>query len=362
MKTQDCCNGILFYISTIRGGGAARVMVNLANDFCHHGKRVYLVTNFQDEHEYQLCEGVTRLSLEKEENSNGILGKNLLRIQLLRRVIREIKPNTVVSFMDENNIRLILASLFIGCRVIISVRNDPKVKYRGLGVKFAVRCLYWLPNRVVFQTEEAKNWFQHSIKKKSVIIQNQINQQFYITPKVDDAYYVAIGRLSKQKNYPLLIDGFHDFLEYQPKAVLRIYGNGELKDELMRYIEAKGCTNSIYLMGQTDKVPDVLARAKCYILTSNYEGMPNALLEAMAVGLPVISTDCPCGGPAATIENKINGLLFPVGNKDELVKLLIRIEDSAELRAHLSSEAKRKAEHFAPDVVFKEWEKCLCED
>ena len=109
-------------------------------------------------------------------------------------------------------------------------------------------------------------------------------------------------------------------------------------------------------MGITKRVPDALAKAKDYVLTSNYEGMPNALLEAMAMGLPCIATDCPSGGPKAIITHKENGFLVPINDVDSLVEYLNIVENNKLLNEEISINAKNKAEEFRPLIVYKKWE------
>ena len=152
-----------------------------------------------------------------------------------------------------------------------------------------------------------------------------------------------------------MINSFHEFIKIYPDAKLFIYGEGALKNELQNIICCNGEEHSIFLQGSSNCIPDVLSHAKAFILTSNYEGMPNGLLEAMSVGLPCISTDCPCGGPRTIIKNGINGILIPVGDKEALVRALCMIEEDSEISSRMGVAAKNTAKMFEPSKVFDEW-------
>ena len=160
---------ILFYISTIRGGGAARVMVNVANGLAEEGCEVFFVTNFPADHEYALQERIERRSLESAESKSGTVVKNASRISALRRIIRETKPDVCVAFMAENNFRLLLAARGLGVKTVVSVRNDPAREYPTAFSRRLADALYKKADGVVFQTEDARAAFPAQIREKCSI-------------------------------------------------------------------------------------------------------------------------------------------------------------------------------------------------
>lgn len=343
---------LLFYISTIRGGGAARVMSNLANGFAASGADVTLVTSFPTENEYSLDPAVRRLNLSVQ-NEKSFFVRNIAWIHRLRKIIASEKPDAVISFMAEPNYRNLIACAGLKTKRIISVRNDPNKEYAGTFQRMLAKSLYGFADGIVFQTEDAQKWFPKRVQKKSCIIMNQVKAELFETNRECEEYYVALGRLAPQKNYPMMIRGFAGFLKSQPLEQLRIYGNGDA-EQYSALIQELDAGKNIHFMGATADVAGVLKKAKAFLMTSDYEGMPNALLEAMAVGVPCICTDCPCGGPRAVIEDGKNGTLIPVGDANALTEALLQMDE--ETRKYLGGNAKLTAERFRPEKVFKMWE------
>lgn len=347
---------ILFYISDIREGGAQRVMVNLANQFCKENYAVIFVTNFSSKKEYVLDKRIKRISLEKEESAKPFLIKNFNRIRSLHRIIKIHKPKYCISFMAENNFRLILSSLFIPTKSIISVRNDPKSKYRGFKGYFLGKILYRFADGIVFQTREAQEFFPKTIQKKSEIIFNPVADNFYRTEHSEQAKdIVTCGRLSIAKRQDLLIKAFSHIVNKFPQDNLLIYGQGEMKEKLENLIAKLGLQNRVFLMGQSNKVEEVLSKAKIFVLSSDYEGMPNALMEAMAIGVPSISTDCPCGGPRELIKDGKNGLLIPCNDEEQLALAMEKLLSQPEQAKQMGQNARKTAQEFTSPVIFKQW-------
>lgn len=349
---------ILFYISDIRKGGAQRAMTNLANQFCKEGYAVVFITNFSAEEEYILNTKIQRLSLEKKESDRNILIKNFKRIRALRSLIKNHKPKYCISFMSENNFRLTLSSLFLPTKCIISVRNDPKKKYRGLKGYFLSKIIYKLTDGCVFQTKEAKEFFPKSLQEKSIIIFNPVADTFYqITRSANPKNIVTCGRLEKAKNQALLIRAFAQIAAKYPQENLLIYGQGSIKKHLEYLIQDLGLQNRVFLMGQSDNIAKVLSEAKLFVLSSDYEGMPNALMETMAVGVPSISTDCPCGGPRELIKDGENGLLVPCNNEKMLALAMEKLLSQPQKAKQMGENACKTAQEFTAPIIFKQWKK-----
>lgn len=346
---------ILFYINTLERGGAERVLCNLANQFIKKGYITFFVTSYWTKDEYQLDENVERYNLD-EHNRENFLSKNVIRIKNLKKIIKKVKPDVIISFLPESIFRVILVTMTMHIPIVISVRNDPQKEYACRSYKLLARMLYMKADWIVFQTEEAKKWFSPKIQKKSSIILNQVDEKFFMSKKEDEEYYCALGRLVEQKNYPMMIKVFSKFVSKYPSEKLYIYGEGILKKELQKLIKIQGMENNIFLKGLTSNPQDILARAKGFIITSDYEGMPNTLLEAMAVGIPVIATDCPCGGPKMVIKNDENGILIPVGDEEALFKALVKVENDKIFRKKIGGKARMYANCYRPDIIFEEWE------
>ena len=348
---------IMFYINSIEFGGAERVIANLADYFASIGNESVLVTSYYSSQEYSLAPGVRRLAMEERETEQPRISKNVSRIGKLRRICKTEKPDILISFMKEPNFRAVLATRFLSVKTVVSVRNDPNVEYAGVEGKIVGKILLPLSDGCVFQTEDARRWFPKRMQKKSRIICNAVKEEFYrVRRKPVRGEIITCGRLFEQKNDALLIDAFAGVAEKIPYATLKIYGEGPLKDELQKKIDNLGLRDKVTLMGNTDNVAEALKRADLFVLSSDFEGMPNALMEAMAAGVPSISTDCPCGGPRELFGKELSSLLVPVKDAESLrEKIISYLESTDEEKKAFSSVFRTAAEKFSPDRVYGEW-------
>ncbi len=352
---------ILFYINAIHQGGAERVMVNLANQFSEKGNDVILVTSFEDYWEYPVGEGVERYSFEDRDfKKEGFLRQNIKWTLNLRKVIKEYCPDVVISFMAEPNFRTILAAAGLETKSVISVRNDPNKEYPNFVYRILAKSLYLFADGIVFQTEDAKKWFSAIIQKKSRIIYNQVDKKFYTSPECDvKKDIVTCGRLVAQKNHTMLVDAF-SLISNDLDENLYIYGEGELRSSLEKKIREKNLENRVFLPGDIKNVEEMLSRAKVFVLSSDYEGMPNALMEAMAVGVPCISTDCPCGGPKMLFHNDTE-FLVSVGNTEQMAEKMKTLLLNKDKRERNSKLMKKYSLAFTPECIFKKWDEYVNE-
>ena len=346
----------MFYINAIHEGGAERVLVNLAHQFALQDNECILTTSFVDNWEYPIGENVKRISCF-EKPIKGAIKRNYLLIKKLHKLVKQEKPDVLISFMAEPNFRALIATKGLKTKNIISIRNDPNKEYGNFLFRFLAKRLYRKADGVVFQTEDAKNWFSQKIQRKSKVIYNQVDERFFsenFQGKRKDI--VSVGRLTAQKNQKILIEAFA-LIADKIEDNLIIYGEGNLRNELEELIKQKGLQNRVFLPGMIQNVPETIKGVKVFVLPSDYEGMPNALMEAMALGLPCISTDCPCGGPRMLIQNGNNGVLVPVNDVASLSEAIYKIVSmKKEEREKFGEKAKETAKNFAPNVVFEQWE------
>lgn len=347
---------IMFYINAIHDGGAERVMVNLAKFFSEAGYDTSLVTSFRDKWEYPLAETVKRFTLEEQEIKQSRLTRNFTRIFKLRKLCKEEKPDILVSFMEEPNFRAILATRGMPVKTLVSVRNDPNKEYAGKLGAFVGKVLLPMSDGCVFQTKEAQKWFPEKLQKKSKIIYNAVKEDFYqIERRPNRGEIVTCGRLTEQKNHAMLIAAFAEVIKRHPYATLKIYGEGTLRDTLQGQINIMGLQGKAFLMGATDNVGKALETADLFVLSSDYEGMPNALMEAMAAGVPCISTDCPCGGPRELFSGIESSSLVHVGHKllmAETIKAFFSNENKLKKNG---IQMKSNAQKYYPRAVQMEW-------
>lgn len=348
---------IAFYISTLQVGGAERVICNLANGFCEKGSKVYMITENPDGKEsYPLHPDVERVMLEAPKRGSR-LHKAAARITILRRCVKELGVQILVSFIGKANIRAVLATRFTSTKVIVSVRSAPAREYGTKVRRVLAKVLFRFAEGAVFQTEEARDFFAPSVRKKAVVLMSPLHADF-IRPRYDGERkheVVTVGRLHKVKNHEMLIRSFAAVWPDYPDYVLKLYGDGEMKEKLTALIAELNMGQSVVLMGNCSHVADAIREADIFVLSSDVEGMPNALLEAMALGLACISTDCPCGGPRTVIRDGENGLLIPVGDTDALERALRKVLSDAELKERLGINAAQIQKELDPQRVDQMW-------
>lgn len=351
---------ILFYIDSICGGGAERMMSNLVNYFSDQRYEVTLLTSYKNENDYSISQKVKRINIYEDKIREGFIKKNFTRIRYIRRICRNDNIDALVSFMAAPNIRSLIATTGLRTRNIISVRVYPEIEYQNKKDRLAAMLLYPRTDGIVFQTEEARDWFPTAIKNNSVIIWNGVADSFYrVKRSAHPKNMISIGRLDKQKNFPLLIGAFKDIADEFPEEKLVIYGDGKEKKALEELIKSEGLAGKVLLEGQTRNVPGILQECKLFVLSSDYEGMPNALMEAMASGVPCISTDCPSGGSRAVIGAECNGILVPPGDRRELSREMKRLLSDKKEREEMGKHARERAEVFRLERVCREWKEYI---
>lgn len=209
-----------------------------------------------------------------------------------------------------------------------------------------------------FQTQEQLDWFGTSVgSAKTDVISNAINPDF-IKPHYEGVrrpHIVTAGRMTKQKNQELLIRAFSKIANCFPDVGIEIYGEGPEEQNLRNAIKELGLLERVKLCGYTCRLGDQIKDAKLFVLSSDYEGMPNALMEAMALGLPSISTDCDGGGARFLIENERNGLLVPKNNVDALAEAMRRMLSDHEFAKQCGREAHKICGQLAPEKIYGEW-------
>lgn len=346
---------ILFYINTLDKGGAERAISNTASYFAEHGWDVILLTSFRVENEYSYSDKISRISIEEEQIIQSMLKRNLSRIKAIRQICRTEQVDVVVSFMREPNFRVLLATIGLRTKTVVSVRVDPNYEYQGFIGKMVGKLLLPYADGAVFQTEEAKAWFAKRLQRRAAVIYNVVDSKFFDTEYIGGNDIVSIGRISPQKNQTLLVQAFKMVHDRLPKERLLIYGRTEQDVGLEQLIEQLKLTDCVLLLGQHNNIPEILSGAKLFVLSSNYEGMPNALMEAMAVGVPSISTDCPSGGPRELFGEELAAMLTPVGDADVLADKIIELLSDEEKRLDVGRKMRERAEAFRSDKIGQEW-------
>lgn len=357
---------IMFLTLSLRNGGAERVLANLSNEMVKKND-VTVVTVHNNKDHYELDSKVKRICLdkriqsEKSELINKLQKLSFGRIRKLVEIISDESPDVVIAFLPLPSLYLMMAKRLSKkirkIPAVLSERADPNKEYCNKLVFIAMKKLFKHADGFVFQTEEAKSFYDGIIGCRTAIIANPINELFlsHKMPKTRRKVIASCGRLEKQKNYELLIRSFAEVVKSYPEYSLEIYGDGSQKDELIRITDELGVGNKVGLMGRVVDVVDKIADAGVFVLSSNYEGMPNALMEAMALGIPCVSTDCPVGGPRALIENGENGFLVKVNNKSQLADAIMKIIIDNELALKFSKNERISSEQYTVEKIAGKW-------
>ncbi|MBD5473524.1 MAG: glycosyltransferase family 4 protein [Lachnospiraceae bacterium] len=354
---------IAMLIGALCKGGAEHVLVNLADYLVKRGHQVTVVTQYQKENEYSLNPNAKRVISDISENeiSNNRVTNFLRRFCKLRRIWRQEKPDVILSFIGKNNIMAIATSMWLPVSTVVSVRGEPREEYYNKGLRFIAKILFHFADGVILQTERCRSFFPAGIRKKAVILKNPVQSSFFMEPYIGqrEKTITAVGRIDENKNHKMLIRAFSQIADEFPEYKLIIYGDGEKREELQQSVEKSGLENRVFLPGRIEDVAGTIYKTRVFVLSSNTEGMPNTLLEAMALGLTVVSTDCPCGGPAEIIEHGKNGLLTPVGDENLMKENLQFLLKNLQKADEMGNNARITSEIYKPEAVLSEWEKYL---
>ena len=351
-------NKYLFVIPSLSKGGAQRVVSILASKLITQNRESIIVTHFIADQEYVVGENVKIIclsDLKEHEYRKKISFKFLLQLAWkLRTVIKEEDPDYILPFLWTTCVRVDIALLFSKYkkRVIQTVRNNPYIfpekalmkKYRDYLVKKS--CM------TIVQNNDQKEYFSQDLHHKIHVLHNPISEELFslaLEKHEDEIHIIGVGRLEKQKNFPLLIRAFYDVYQKHPNVRLDIFGEGSLRKQLQEEINNLHLEHVVKLRGRSNSYTEIYAKASIFVLSSDFEGMPNTLLEAMAVGLPCISTNCPTG-PKDIIKDEINGYLIPINDCKMLVDRIVALIESPSMANRIAIEGRKSIEKYYNSV------------
>lgn len=341
---------VTFVVSALHGGGAERVIATLANYMAGRDDNVTILMTAGDEVVYRLEENARLISIGQVSGGNPLV--QLKRLAAMRQYFKAHRQSHIVSFSTTINLFTIIASLGMGMDVIVSERNDPNRFHH----KWLRNMIYEMGDRFVFQTEEAAKCFSKAIRKRSSVIPNPIRTGL---PKVytgeREKKIAAVGRLEPQKNHRLLLEAFAGFHERFPEYTLHIYGKGKLEQELRAYATELHIESHVVWEGFREDILERIRSYSMYVLSSDYEGISNSLMEAMALGLPCISTDCPIGGSALCIQDGENGRLTPIGDARALQEAMESIAQDSDRAETIGQRAAEIRERFSEEKICERW-------
>ena len=342
---------IVFFVGTLKGGGAERVISILANKLAQkEAFDITILLYYDNIIFYCVNDNVRIVSAEKNTGSRNIF-KNTLFI----RDFFKKNADAVISFLAPFNMLAIASIIGLKIPIIVADRNDPRKIPQNFLLRQLRNLLYIFADFVVLQTEDNRNYFNYL--KRCSVINNPIDIKFNSNNPKKEKTIIDVGRLVKQKNHELLINAFVEIHKKYDDYKLVIFGDGDHKKHLAELIQELSLNDCVFLKGSTNDILTEMSRSQVFVLPSNYEGMPNSLIEAMCLGLPVISTRV-SGAKDLIVENE-NGILIDVGNKEQLIEKLSDLINSEEKREILGKNAKKIYDRLNSDRIVAEWEKLI---
>lgn len=350
---------IAFYIGSLRKGGAERVFINLAQFFQEEGYRVVMVTQYQKENEYNLPDKIPRVisDIGEDEVSASRVVNFFRRLNKLHAIWKRERPDIVLSCIGKNNFMAVVTTMGTGAKPVVSVVGEAKEEYPTRQMRMLADFLFSRAAGIILQTERSRAFFCKKAGRKAVILPNSLNPDF-IRPRYEgerEKKIVSVGRMDANKNHEMQVRAFAALKDHYPDYELVIYGDGELRPDLEALAALLGVSGRVALPGVVQDVAGRIERASLFLLTSYSEGVSNALIEALALGIPVIATDVPSGGTEELVADGVNGLVIPAGDQKALEAAMDRLLGDAAYADGLGREAAKIQERLAPGRVNAMW-------
>lgn len=344
----------VFIKTSLTFGGSSKMLAFVANAMAQEGHDVTMVLYDGSEVLQPLHKNIKVWN--KNIMYSGVL-KHFKMILHLKKVIAEITPDVIVSFLCFPNLYATIIGRMLRIPMIISERGNP---YTLKGLKNRIMySLFNFANGAVFQTEGARSFFGEKLQKRATVIANPVVKREGLNmynPKTENHVISHIARYENvQKRQDLMIKSMHGVLKVYPDAILKLYGEGEDLEMLQNIVKEERLSENVQFMGRTEKPELEMINSEVFILTSDYEGIPNTIIEAMSVGMPVISTDCDPGGARLLIENGTNGFIVPKNDPEAIAEKIIELLSSLELREKFSKEAVKITDRFAEEKIANQW-------
>ena len=345
---------LTFVTATLTSGGSERVMSIVANKMQERGYEVEIVCLNDQIVFYPINEGIMITHVEVEAGTKSLPKK----LWWFRKHIQKTQPDVVIAFMVSVYTVTLLALMGIGIPVISSVRNDPA--YSNLRKKITRKLLLPRSAHVVVQTQQIKKFFNKSIQNMTTVIYNPVNEKvFKLQPTKKENRIISVGRLYPQKDQKTMIEAFAKVSEHHPDWKLVIYGEGPERKALEKMIQDPRfkIQDKVLLPGRSENIIDELNKSKIFCLSSVYEGMSNALVEAICVGLPIVTTKV--SGTEELIKNGENGFIVNIGDKESMAKALTKIIEDENLQNQFAEKNKAQAIKFETNTIVNQWEQVI---
>lgn len=349
---------LMFITASISYGGASKMLCFVAESLSKRGHEV-CVANLNNtvnvtDYERTLAKDIILKRVCANNRVEEFLG--------LVRITKEYKPDAIIAFLGFPNFYASIIGKILRIPAIISERGDPiRTQAKSRVKRFIFNKVINLADGAVFQTDGAMKYYGKRLQTCGTIIPNPIfvTDQFDEINEDREKTIVSVGRLdNEQKRYDVMLKAFSLFVKSFPEYTLKIYGRGTDEDIIKSWVDAdSSIRDRVLFLGLTQNPMHDIAHDGIFVITSDYEGISNALLEAMAMGLPCVSTDHTPGGARLLIQDHVNGLLAPIGDYVEIAKQLEVFANDKVLAAQCGKEARKVIERFNPDKIIDSWER-----
>lgn len=350
---------LLIILNDLQNGGIERVLSILANYFASKNHEVHILAIATDEIAYAVDPKIHYRYMPTTKLYKRIgLFKEIRGVAKIFGAIKKINPDWLIGFDDSIIIRSVPSAWLLRKKILVSERIDPSIY--GAAMRFVRQIAYDMADKVVFQTEDARRYFPKRTQKKSFVIPNPIKDNLpYRDLDLHDHDIVMACRLREQKNIPMAIDAFDIFDAECPGYRLVVYGEGELEERLKSYANQKGLQDKVIFPGYSNDIYEKMRKCAMYISSSDYEGLSNSMLEALAIGVPSVVTDCPVGGARMFIKNGENGVLVPTGDAASMAEGMKKIAGNTAFARKLSKNAAQIRDVLDAETICAGWEKII---
>ncbi len=360
---------LVFVIPSLSGGGAERVLVSVVRGLAARGHRITVVTIYGPERDFfRLPEGIPRVALGLGKDTEGLAEKlwaNVRRLAALRHAIRTARSEVVVSFLGRTNVLTLFATAGLGTPIVVAEHTDPVREPLPAPWQRLRPIAYRRAARLVSVCSAIDQYFDWIPANRRRVIPNPVDFAELAGPAVPLDWpwthaAVAMGRLSREKGFDSLIEAFASVAGMFPDWGLVILGEGPMRAELEALASRRGLAARVHLPGNVAQPGATLKKADLFVLSSRWEALPMALLEAMACGLPPVVTRCIAGDPA-WLRSGENAILVPVDDVPKLAAALAETMRDTALRRRLGGNAAQTVRPFALESVVEQWEGLLSE-
>ena len=331
----------LFVVPSLTTGGAERVVALLANALKRKEVQVSILIYYGSVEKYYVESGICVYNLSGGSEKDYKSMNYVQRLHKIRLYAKNIMPDVVVPFLPQVCMQVYVALFGSRIKVAQTIRNNPWQSPKMLFTRILRNLFVFVSYKTIVQNNAQKKYFPKFLWKKIDVLPNPVMKEFldFQWPQPDDFGVIAVGRLTKQKNFGMLIDAIEIVKNKYKSVKLYIYGEGSLRKELELYVKKRNLEENVIFKGRTENILQALSHGSIFALSSDYEGMPNSLMEAMAIGMPCVSTNCQTG-PSDLICHGKNGFLVPVGDTIAMSQRILECHENKVLARMMGNNAK----------------------